>query len=427
MKVQNITIKNFKGIEEAEVDVNGKSVYLIGGNGTGKTSFIDAVFKGVSGKGLPTEPTTNGVKKGTIEIDLGDFIARTKFTKNKPTSFELENKEFSSEADRFVKSPRSYLNSIVGILDFDINEFFGKSDAEQVKYFCKVSGIDFSDLDTDIQEIEDSRRADKKELAVKKGLVTYYNKDDAAREEIDLLEATKKLAAAKETAALYLKVKEGVLQRAQLAEEYESEIKRLQALLSGGTYIDKVNGETTVEKGLYTQIADGNEWLGMDINKPLSPDELTAAEGALETLDEDNKKIREAKAAKQIDADVKKLEDAIDEADKDIEKKKTEKAKRIAANMAVEGLTYDTAGERFLYNGLPFEKEQINTAAQLIAGLKIGAMMLKDLKILKVDASLIDKREFDKVLEWAENNDIQLFVELVDREGDQLKIILHEE
>jgi hypothetical protein len=59
--------------------------------------------------------------------------------------------------------------------------------------------------------------------------------------------------------------------------------------------------------------------------------------------------------------------------------------------------------------------------------MKIGSTLLNELKILKIDASLIDKVQFDKVLEWADNEGIELFVELVDREAAKLSIIVDNE
>ncbi|QCW20361.1 hypothetical protein [Flavobacterium phage FPSV-S1] len=422
MQIENIKIRNFKGIEEADIDLQGKNVYLIGGNGTGKTSFIDAVWCGLTGKNLPTEPVTKGNKKGEIRIDLGEFVAVTKFTKGKPAQFVLENKEFTKETEKFIASPRAYLNSRVGILDFDINEFFGKSDAEQVKYFCKVSGIDFSDIDTDLEELYESRKFDKKKLGEVKAKVNYYKKEDAEKDLIDVIEMSKRIAVEKTKIETFSKVESGIKTRQDRITEIDAQIDAL-LLERNGT----VEGDTVVVKGLVHQIKDGEDWLKVVENIPLTPEELLKLETDFENSENLNTTIKEAKDAKAIDEEVKKLEDIIEQADKDIDKKKIEKTKRISKNITVEGLEYSTENECFLWNGLPFERSQINTASQLIAGVKIGSIMLKELKILKIDASLIDKREFDKVLQWSEENKIELFIELVDREAEALQIVIDEE
>ena len=42
-------LKNFKGIAECEVIINGKSSYLLGANGEGKTTVIDAILMAIKG------------------------------------------------------------------------------------------------------------------------------------------------------------------------------------------------------------------------------------------------------------------------------------------------------------------------------------------------------------------------------------------
>ncbi len=422
MKIENIKVKNYKGIEEADISPNGKHVYLVGGNGTGKTSFIETVFKGLSGKDLPSEPITKGKKTSEIRIDLGEFVAVTTFTRGKPNKFVLENKNFENKKDQYIASPRNYINSIIGILDFDINEFFNKTDAEQVKYFCKLSHVDFSNIDVDIQEIEQSRLFDKKALVIAKSKVTHYDKKLLEKEEVSIIERSKEIAAAKTKIETVQKVREGVETRMKRITEIKATIQNLIFEMEGGT-----NSDGVFVKGLIQQVKDTEVWFEQPENKVLTYDELKELENSFDKIEEENEKIKEAKEGKKVDDEVEKLETAIETANEDIQKKKEEKAKIISENITIEGLKYDLEQEKFLYNGLPFEKEQINTASQIIAGLKIGSMLLKDVKILKIDASLVDKVEFDKVLKWADENGIELFVELVDREGGELNIIIDEE
>ena len=44
MKIKSITLKNFRGVkEEVTLKANSKSVLLYGDNGSGKSSFLDAI------------------------------------------------------------------------------------------------------------------------------------------------------------------------------------------------------------------------------------------------------------------------------------------------------------------------------------------------------------------------------------------------
>lgn len=408
MKIQSINIKNFKGIRSYEGDISGKHVYLVGGNEAGKTSFIDAVWLGLSGKNCPPEPITDGGSKGLIEIDLGDFIARTKFKKGRPMSFELENKTYEEESEKFIKAPRSYMEKKIGILDFDINEFFSKSDAEQVKYFAKIMGEDFSDIDSEIEEIMESRKFDKKKLAEHETKNDYFNDEDANKEPINVVELSKKIETENEKSRSYERVSSGVNERIQKIHEKQEQAKKLLE-----------EAET-----LAVEVKGGEEWLKDPSNKV--SDKLDEMRLELENSAKINETIRKAKESQTAENAAKKLKAAIEEATDEIDNLKAQKAKRISEKINIKGLEYNVKEERFLWNGLPFDPKQINTASQLISGMKIGSTMLKDLKILKVDASLIDKNNFDEVLAWADDNEIELFVELVDREATKLEIIIQD-
>lgn len=424
MNVEKITIHNYKLIKDYEGEIGGKNVYLIGGNKRGKTSFIEAVFGGLSGKGFPSVPITDNGKKGFIEIDLGDFIARTKFKKNRPVEFELENKEFTNETEKFIKSPRTYMEKRIGILDFDVVEFLALSDMKQVEYVAKHLDLDFSDIDIEIEESTESRKFDKKKLAELKTKQNYYKAEDADKELVDIVAISKEIEAETVKSNTVNKVKEGIATRKARIETIDATIAALLLERDGGA-----NPENADEPiiGLHQQVEDGDDWLNQPENMLMSDEVLAEKIQSRDNSTAINEKIQEAKDARATDLEIEKVEKFIEEYNDNIEKAKENKAKRISKVIDMDGLTYSTAEEKFLYEGLPFDKSQTNTASQLIIGMKIASMMLKDLKILRVDASLIDKVEFDKVLAWAEEQGIELFIELVDREATQLKIEVKDE
>lgn len=408
-QIKRIKIQNFKGLKAFEGEVLGKDVYLTGRNASGKTSFIDAVWLALTGKNIPPKPVSTGSKKGLIEVELSDgYIVRTKLAVGKtPVQFEIENLNAVDDKDKFVKAPRTWLNERIGVIDFDVNEFFKMSDAKQVEYFCKITGVDVHEQDQQIEELTDSRKFDKKKLVELQALTGYFNPEDAEKELVDVVALANEISVLKEServkAEAWNKVTEGVANR-------EARVKAL-----------KLELET-----LETEIQSGYDWLKDENNKPIPNVELQQKEAIFKDSEIINARIQEAKAFKQADEAIEKLETAISEATEGIAEQKDQKALIISQKISIEGLSYDVENECFLFNGLPFDKTQINTASQLIAGLKIGASLLNEVKILKIDASLIDKENFEKVQKWSGSEGIELFVELVDREAGALKIEIEE-
>jgi hypothetical protein len=415
-QIKRIKIQNFKGLKAFEGEVLGKDVYLTGRNESGKTSFIDAVWLALTGKNIPPKPVTTGAKKGLIEVELADgYVVRTKLAVGKtPIQFEIENLNAIDEKDKFVKAPRTWLNERIGVIDFDVNDFFKMSDAKQVEYFCKITGVDVHEQDQQIEELTDSRKFDKKKLVEYQNQTGFYNPEDVEKELLDVVKLATEIATLKEAERVktetWNSVTDGVATR-------ETTIKTLKAEIEA-----KLNQVKTLE----TEVNDGYTWLSDENNKPIPNAELQAKENTFQNSEVINARITEAKAFKEADDRIEKLETAISEATEGISAQKDAKAVIISEKINIEGLSYDVENECFLFNGLPFDKTQINTASQLIAGLKIGASLLNEVKILKIDASLIDKENFEKVQKWSGSEGIELFVELVDREAGALKIEIEE-
>lgn len=408
--IKRIKIQNFKGLKKYEGNVYGNDIYIIGKNASGKTSFIDAVWLALTGKNIPPKPVTTGEKKGLIEVELEDgYIVRVKMnaTGKQPINFEIENLNAESESEKFVKAPRTWLNERIGVIDFDVNKFFDMTDTKQVEYFCKITGLNVSEIDEQIKELTESRKFDKKKLVEFQARTNFYDTEDAKKELVDVVALSKEISSLKDAervkAEAWQKVTDGVAER-------EAKIKAIKLQL----------------EDLEAEVKDGYSWLDVSENKPIPNVELEAKEKLLETSEETNAKIKEAKEFAAIDISIEGLEKAIETATEEIEEQRALKASVIAEKINIEGLTYDTEKECFLFNGLPFDKTQINTASQIVAGLKIGASLLNEVKILKIDASLVDKESFSDVQSWSKSEGIELFIELVDREAGALKIEIEE-
>ena len=116
MKIAKLKIKNLFGIQEYEA--GDKSVELIGKNGTGKTSVIDAIRYALTNKSDRDYIVRNGETEGEIiiETDTGLKINR------KPRIQQGDYKSVKQNGKE-VQSPETFLKDIFTPLQLNPVEF----------------------------------------------------------------------------------------------------------------------------------------------------------------------------------------------------------------------------------------------------------------------------------------------------------------
>ena len=124
MKIVKIKIKNLFGIKEYQAD--GKSVELIGKNGSGKTSVIDAIRYALTNKSDREYIVRNGETEGEIiiETDTGLRINRKSRTQ------QADYKSIKRNGVE-VPSPESFLKDIFTPLQLNPVEFMSMDKKQQ--------------------------------------------------------------------------------------------------------------------------------------------------------------------------------------------------------------------------------------------------------------------------------------------------------
>lgn len=124
MKASKIIIKNLYGISEKQL--GGKSVELIGENGTGKTSVIDAIRYALTNRSDRDYIVRNGEREGEIiiETDTGLMIDRKARTEQSDYKSVKQN-------GNIVPSPEAFLRDIITPLQLQPIEFMRMGKKEQ--------------------------------------------------------------------------------------------------------------------------------------------------------------------------------------------------------------------------------------------------------------------------------------------------------
>ncbi len=391
MKVENLIIRNFKGIASENVALNGNSVYVIGSNGQCKSSFIDAVFKIITGKDLPSKVVKEGEQRGSVEINLGTHIVKAIFSaKDEKVSLSVQSPEGA-----LYSSPRKMLDEMIGVIDFSITDFFNLSPKKQVDFIKGILGIDFTDLDDEYKKHFDERTfVNRKVKELEAQQVPF---DGKALKEIDVKELQDKLSTSRE----YNIKTEGV--KLRLTE-------RNAEILTAQLALDKLKNDQNL----------ATEWLKG--RKEVNTESLQVA---FDQAIEHNKQVASNIKGKTLKEEFKSWTDKQEELNDNLKSIEETKLRVIKeTKMSVPGLTFDD--NQLYLNGLPFEKSQINTAQQIITGLQINLALLKEVKIARFDGSLIDNENMGVVEKWAKENGLQLFVEFVSRDKEGLRIEIQE-
>lgn len=117
MKVDGITIKNFKGIEDMTHRFNNKVTVLSGHVGAGKTSFMQAFRYGLTGE-TPTLPIHTGKSSSIITMDCGEemCIERTIVPPNKKGIKILGRKVGVGASEEYISETTNVSNDIMKIV-----------------------------------------------------------------------------------------------------------------------------------------------------------------------------------------------------------------------------------------------------------------------------------------------------------------------
>jgi len=124
MNITKIKIKNLFGISEVERD--GKSIELVGGNGAGKTSVIDAIRYALTNKSNRDYIVRSGETEGEIiiETDNGLMINR----KARTTQADYKSIKYNGKE---VPSPETFLKDIFTELQLNPVEFLAMDKNKQ--------------------------------------------------------------------------------------------------------------------------------------------------------------------------------------------------------------------------------------------------------------------------------------------------------
>lgn len=396
-KILNLRVENVKRVQVVDITPGANMVTIAGDNGMGKSSVLDSIemlFRG--GDAIPGKPIRTGEESALIMGDLGPLKIKRTFTP-KGTYLVVE----AEDGARYQK-PQDMLDGFLGAIAFDPLEFTRldpKKQFEVIRGMVKI-GVDIDALDGLTAADEENRKLAKRELATLEGQFKGLSApaEDAPTQPIDIAAVAKELADTRELRAKGTVILRDIeTQKAKVLDlEQQIEVERIHL--------------GTLEKA----------WEKLKPDVP-TKETLAEVENELAGAEAVNQKVAAAQAyaTKKHAVEVKTKE--VDALTDKIEKRRQQKADAIAAaKMPIKGLSL-TDGE-VTYNGLPLN--QASGTEQIRVSTAIAMASNPTLRVIRIkDASVIDDKGMTMLKKMAEENDFQIFVEVISSKDPMAVII----
>lgn len=455
--LNNVVIKNFKVIEDLEINPKGQTTIVIGDSGSGKTTLLKAIRSTLLQDEFPSDPITTGKKEGFIKVTHNwegmDYTITRTFTndRTKKSRFTVvdQNGGKHSLTDLLTKIyGKAFVNQ-----HFDYQEyFFGNKTADtRHQYMMKAIGGD------KVLENLTKVRSYKKERGKVGTSKDFYqaliddscinpetldadlefyaepkNIDEATKvrnakllERVSVTNLMNQQEVVKQANDAYAKSEESEKNLiAQIADLEKKLAEAKKELVLVKDYQKKNKPDLALEAELATKIENAE----ID-NGKIEQEADVLYQDALMEVNEFNRKRDELNSALNNFKLYTEFETQWDELDEKITVLLEENKSIFKSRIPVPGLTIEEDGEKniVMYNGREFTWENLGHGEAIQLSIEIQrSINPKGFNVVVIpDAQLLGSR-LDDILKSCKNYNIQAIVEVTERK-QPLKIVFEEE
>lgn len=403
MRILGLEADNFKRLRAVAITPTSNVVEVTGENSNGKTSVLDAIWAALGGKdAVPAKPIRTGEQKAEVRVLLGDgdepkLKVTRRFGLKDGVPYTTDLIVEGPEGAR-LSSPQGILDALVGQYCFDPMSVADMEDKKLVVLlrrfvpdvdFGQVEGLNKRDFD---QRTEVNRRA--RDLRAQAGALPEPTADLT---EVDEEALVAKLGSAAEID--------------QLRARREAKRQKIVTLTA------QITAAQEEVKRLEEELAAEKEPQDVDVS---------ALQDQLNEARRTNQQVARMKARVELETKAQEAEAQSEALTKAIDKRKADAATAVAkAQMPVAGLGFaeQPDGTPFVtLNGEPFA--QASMAEKIRTSLAIAAAMNPKLRVARIsDGSLLDKRSWAMLEQYAQEHDLQVWVETVQQHGSAAVVI----
>jgi len=404
MRIVSVFVENIKRVKLISYIANKGMNIISGKNNQGKSSFLDAIMYALAGKtSIPDNVVRDGQNQAIIKVVLDDFTVTREFKDGKSTI------RVSTNDGAVFTAPQSKLDTLFGKFTFDPLSFLKMSKAELFQTLSNITGYDRTKYETEKNITYNSRTQVGKERDILKVKI-----NELGEPTYDIYKIPDEEQSAKE---LNQKLQEAIRTN-RSKEVLTSEIVTLETRKS-----DKLNEIEKLKEQIEIAehaIEDCNSSIAykQDLLKKLvivNVEDITKEIEDLETL---NRRIRDKQNRIKLENEYSEKVVEYDQHTYALDLLK-EKALRELDELALpEGIRLTLEGE-IEYNGIPIDN--ISQSEKIKLGLSLGEKSGHKFIFCK-DASFLDSDNIKLIQQWAEEKDMQVFLERVEDETGDLII-----
>lgn len=386
--IVKLTARDFKRLVAVEIEPTGRVVPITGMNGHGKTSVLDAITAALVGQKdfKLDKPVREGAPDAEVEVDLGDFVVTRKWRGDRSS---LEVKLANGTA---VPGARKVLDDLIGKLSFD-PLLFAEADAKaQRAMLLEAVGLVEQDaaISTERQRHYDARTVHNRDAKRLQAQLDGLPRPDPTHPvgRVDVAALSAQLSEAMAHASEFEQMRTRVA-------SVDREIAELQRRL------DQLVAERTA------MTVRGRELAAMNLNAVVAD-----LRGKLDSAQAVNESAQRYERREETNGELQASLRAAESASGAIVALDTKRKALLAGvDLPIQGLSVDDEG--VLLNGVPFS--QASAAERLRTSVAMAMKMNPKLRVIRIaDASLLDSVNRALIETMAEENDFQIWLEVVD-------------
>ena len=405
MYVKSMTIKNLRNVEFLDVEFSKLLNKISWKNWAWKSTLIDAIWFWILWKTYMWSWTsadlyiTQWKEECEINIKVADenrtIHVRRKVTK----AWNVYLEAFDTESWKIWQTE---LNALLYTICIDPLEFTRKNRKEQFELVKQITWCDTTDIDEHIEWLLEDRKLANAEMKANLSILESYWTPEKV-ERVDVSAALNKLNEVKAfNSAIDTQIEQVKYAKQSLEDLEKRKSKLIDELHELENSIVRKKEDLEIQEAWIKQYLP--EW---ELRKQIG------------WADEQNKKANNYEQYLKAQTAYNEKKEKYDALDQQIEKLRNDKDIMIkSAKMPIENMIF-TEKDWIVINWIPFS--QHSTWQQLIMACKIASFMDPELKVIVIkDWSLLDQNSIDEVAKFAEENEYQVYMELVNEQADTI-------